>query len=170
MVNRRGKSGSSDRFLFSWAPKSWVHDCMGDCNHEINRCLLLGRKTVTNLVTILRSRNITSPTNVRIVKAMVFFSSHVWIWELDPKEGWVLKNWCFWIVMLEKTLERTLDCKDIKPVNSKGNKPWIFFGRTLELKLQPFGHLIRRADSCKRSWYWGKLKAKVEGGDNEMVR
>ena len=58
-----------------------------------------------------------------------FFSSHVWMWELDHKESWVLKNWCFWIVVLE-TLESLLDCKEIKPVSPEGNQPWIFTGRT----------------------------------------
>ena len=59
-----------------------------------------------------------------------FSSSHVWMWELDYKERWVLKNWCFWTVVLEKTLESPLDCKEIKPVNPKGNQSWIFIGRT----------------------------------------
>ena len=59
-----------------------------------------------------------------------FSSSHVWMWELDHKEGWALKNWCFWTVVLEKTLEGPLDCKEIKPVNPKGNQSWIFIGRT----------------------------------------
>ena len=59
-----------------------------------------------------------------------FSHSHVRMWELDHKEGWVLKNWCFWTVVLEKTLESPLDCKEIKPVNRKGNRPWIFIGRT----------------------------------------
>ena len=59
-----------------------------------------------------------------------FSSSHVWIWELDHKEGQVAKNWCFWTVVLEKTLESPLDSKEIKPVNPKGNQPWIFIGRT----------------------------------------
>ena len=59
-----------------------------------------------------------------------FSSSHVWMWNLDSKEGWALKNWCFWIVVLENTLESPLDSKEIKPVNSKGNQPWIFTGRT----------------------------------------
>ena len=59
-----------------------------------------------------------------------FSSSHVWMWELDYKEGWVLKNWCFSIVVLEKTLESPLDCKEIQPVNLKGNQSWIFIGRT----------------------------------------
>ena len=59
-----------------------------------------------------------------------FSSSHVWMWELDHKEGWMPKNWCFWTVVLEKTLERLLDCKEIQPVHPKGNQSWIFTGRT----------------------------------------
>ena len=59
-----------------------------------------------------------------------FSSSHVWMWELDHKEGWTPKNWCFWTMILEKTLESPLDCKEIKPVNPKGNQSWIFIGRT----------------------------------------
>ena len=61
---------------------------------------------------------------------MVFPSSHVWMWELDYKESWAPKNWCFWTVVLEKALESALDCKEIQPVNSKGNQPWIFIGTT----------------------------------------
>ena len=59
-----------------------------------------------------------------------FSSDHVWLWELDHKEGWVLKKWYFWIMVLEKTLESPLDCKEITPVNPKGNQPWMFIGRT----------------------------------------
>ena len=59
-----------------------------------------------------------------------FSSSHVWMWELDYKESWAPKNWCFWAVVLEKTLESPLDCKEIQPVHPKGNQPWMFFGRT----------------------------------------
>ena len=97
-----------------------------DCSHEIKRCLLLGRKVMTNLDSILKSRDITLPTKVRLVKAMIF---HVWMWELDYKESWVLKNWCFWTVVLVKTLESPLDYKEIQPVHPKGNQSWIFLGR-----------------------------------------
>ena len=69
------------------------------------------------------------PTKFHLVKA-VFSRGLVWIWELDHKEGWALKNWCFWTLVLEKTLESPLDCKEIKPVNSKGNQPWKFVRRT----------------------------------------
>ena len=102
----------------------------GDFSHEIKRCLLFGRKAMTNLDSILKSRDITLPTKVRLVKAMVFLVVDVWMWELDYKESWVPKNWCFWTVVLEKTLESPLDCKEIQPVNPKGNQSWIFFGRT----------------------------------------
>ena len=94
------------------------------------RHLLLRRNTIANLDSILKSRNITLLTKVHIVKATVFSSSHVWIWKLDQKEGWALKNWCFWTVVLERILENPLDCKKIKTVNAKGNQPWIFIGRT----------------------------------------
>ena len=85
---------------------------------------------MTNLDSVLKSRDITLPKNVHLVRAMVFSSSHVWMWELDYKESWALKSWCFWTAVLEKTLESPLDCKEIKPVNPKGNQSWIFIGRT----------------------------------------
>ena len=102
----------------------------GDFSHEIKRCLLLRRKAMTNLNSILKSRDITLLTNVRLVKATSFSSSHVWMWELDYKESWALKNWCFWTVVLEKTLESPLDSKEIQPVHPKGNQSRIFIGRT----------------------------------------
>ena len=99
-----------------------------DCNHEIKRYLLLERKTMTNLDSV-NSRDITLPTKVFIVKTMDFSSSHVSIWELDHKESWALKNWCFWNVVLEKTLQNPLDCKEIQPVHPKGNQSWILIWR-----------------------------------------
>ena len=85
----------------------------GDCSKEIKRHLNLGRKVMTNLDSILKSRNITLPTKVHLVKAMVFSTGHVWMWELDCEESWALKNRCFWTMVLEKTLESPLDCKEI---------------------------------------------------------
>ena len=103
----------------------------GDCSHEIKRCLLLGRKTTTNLDSVLKSRDVTLPTKVHLVKAMVFpVVRYQQMWELDHKEGWVPKNWCFWTMVLEKTFESPLDCKEIKPINTKINQSWIFIGRT----------------------------------------
>ena len=85
---------------------------------------------MTNLDSIFKSRDITLPTKVRLVKAMVFSSGHLWRWELDCEESWVPKNWCFWTVVLVKTLESPLDYKEIQPVHSKGDQSWVFFGRT----------------------------------------
>ena len=101
----------------------------GNCSHEIKRHLLLGRKAMINLDSILKSRDVTLPTKVRLVKIM-FSSSHVWMWQLDHKESWASKNWCFWTVVLEKTLESPLGCKEMQPVHPKGNQSWIFIGRT----------------------------------------
>ena len=120
-----------------------------------------------------------------------FPSSHVWMLELDQKENWAPKNWCFWIVVLEKTLESTLDWKNIKPVNPKGNQSWIFIGRTdtevklqffgnpeysleglmLKLKLQYFGHLMERTDSFEKTLMLGNDWRRKEKGmtEDEMV-
>ena len=102
----------------------------GDCSHEIKRCLLLGRKVTTNLDSIFKSRDITLPTKFSSSQGYGFSSGHVWMWELDYKESWVPKNWCFWTVVLEKTLESPLDSKEIQPVHSKGSQSWVFTGRT----------------------------------------
>ena len=101
----------------------------GDYSHEIKRLLLLGKKAMTNLDNLLKSRDITLAAKVHLVKDG-FPSSHVWMWELDHKERWAPKNWCFWTVVLEKTFESPLDCKEIQPVDPKGNQSWIFIGRT----------------------------------------
>ena len=83
------------------------------------------------------------------------------MWELDYKESWVLKNWCFWIVMLKKTPESPLDCKEIQAVHPKGNQSWIFSeGLMLKLKLQYFGHLMQSTDSLGKTLILGK----IEGG------
>ena len=84
---------------------------------------------MTNLDSKLKSRDITLPTKVHLVKAMVF-PAVMYRRELDYKESWVWKNWCFWTVMLEKTLESPLDCKEIQLVHPKGTQSWIFTGRT----------------------------------------
>ena len=91
-----------------------------------------------------------------------FSSSHVWRWELDHKEGWVPKNWCFWTMVLEKTLESSLDCMEIKPVNPKGNQPWIFIGRT-DAEAPVFGHLMWRANSLEKTLMLGKIEGQRRG-------
>ena len=92
-----------------------------DCRHEIKRRLLLGRKVMTNRDSILKSKDITLSTKVPSSQGYGFSSGHVWMWELDCEESWAPKNWYFWTVVLEKTLESPLDCKEIQPVHPKGD-------------------------------------------------
>jgi len=131
MANRREKSGNCQ---ISFSGSKITVD--GDYSHKIKRYLLLGRKAKKNLDSVLKSRDITLLTKVCIVKAMVF-PVVMYGWELDHKEGWAPKNWCFRTVVLEKTLESPLDSKEIKPVNPKGYQPWIFTGKTDAEALSP---------------------------------
>ena len=124
------------------------------------RLLLLGRKVMTTLDSILKSGDSTLPTKVHLVKALVF-SSRVWMWELDYKESWALKNWCFWPVVLEKTLERLLDCNEIQLVHPKGIQSWIFIGRTDVEAESPIlwspdakNWLIGKDPDAGKDWRW----------------
>ena len=120
---------------------------------------------MTNLDSILKSRDITLPTKIHLVKAMVFPVVNVWMWDLDYKENWALKNWCFWTVVLEKTLESPLDCKEIHPVSPKETSPeYSLEGLMLKLKLQYFGHLMRRADSLEKTLMLGKIEGRRRRG------
>ena len=157
MANRRGKSRSNDRFYFLELQNS-LH--MVTAAMKL-RCLLPGRKAMTNPGSILKSKDIILWTMVPYNQSYGFSSSHVWMWELDHKEGWVLKNWWFWIVMLEMTIEGTLDCKEIKLVNPKENQPWIFIEVLIrKLKLQYFSQLMQRADSLKNTLKLVKTEGK----------
>ena len=142
-----------------------------DCSHEIKRCLLLGRKPMTNLDSVLKSRDITLLTKVCTLKAIVFpvvmYGGKSWT--IKKAECW--RTDAFKLV-LEEALESPLDSKQIKSVNPKGNQPWIFTGLMLKLKLQNFGHLMQRAkligkdpDAGKD---WGQEEKRVAG--DEMVR
>ena len=124
----------------------------------IKRHLLCERKAMTNLDSILKSRNISLPTKVHIVKAMFFPDVRV-----GPWEGWELKNWCFQIVVLEKTLESPLqfDCKKMKLVNPKGNPLWISFRRTDgEAEAPVLGYLMWRVDSLEKTLLPGKTEGR----------
>ena len=101
----------------------------GDCSHEIKRCLLLGRKGMANLDSILKKQRHCFTDQGLYSQSYGFSSGHVWMWELDYKESWAPKNWCFWTVVLEETLESPLDCKEVTPINRKGNQSWIFIVR-----------------------------------------
>ena len=117
------------------------------------------------------------PTKVHLVKAMVS-SSRVWMWELDYKESWALKNWCFWTVVLEKALERLLDSKEIQPVHPKGNQVWIFIGRTdaeaeTQLLWPPDAKnwLIGKDPDAGKDWRWeekGTIEDEIVGWHHQL--
>ena len=98
-----------------------------------------------------------------------FSSSYVWMWELDHKESWAPKNWCLWTMVLEKTLESPLDCKEIRPVNPKRNQSeYSLEGLMLKLKLQYFGHLLRRTDSLEKTLMLGRIEGRRRRGWQRM--
>ena len=109
---------------------------------------------MTNLHSVWKSRDITFANKGPYRLSYDFSSSRVWMWELDYKESWVLKNWCFWTVVLGKTLESPLGCKELKPVNPKGNQSWIN---------QYFGHLMQSTDSFEKSLMLGKTEGSRRG-------
>ena len=140
-------------------------DC--DCSHEIKRHLLLRRKVMTNLDSMLKNRDIVNkgPSN----QDYGFSSSHVWMWELDYEESWVPKNWCFWTMVLVKTLESPLDCKEIQPVHPKGDQSWVSLEEMiLKLKLQYFGHIMQRVDSLEKTLMLGGIEGRRRRGWQRM--
>ena len=125
MANRWGNSGKSER-LFSWAPKSLQ---MVIAAMKLKDTCSLKEKLWPTWIAYKKQRHYFA--NKRPSSQNYgFFSSPVWMWELDCEESWVPKSWCFRTVVLEKTLESPLDCKEIQPVHPKGNQSWIFIGRT----------------------------------------
>ena len=140
-----------------------------DWSQEIKRCLLFGRKAMTNLDSLLKCRDITLSTTVHLVKAMIFPVVMLWMWELDYKEIQVpKKNWCFWTVVLEKTLESLLDCKEIQPVNHEISPEYSFEELILKLKLQYCDHLMRRTDSLEKTMLLGKTEGRRRRGWQRM--
>ena len=126
MANRWGNSGNSERLYFGgfqnqcrWWLQSWNEKTLAPWKESYDQPrqhIIKQRHYFANKGPLSQSYG--------------FSSSHVWMWELNYKESWAPKNWCFWTVVLEKTLESPLDCKEIQPVHLKGNQSWIFIGRT----------------------------------------
>ena len=114
------------QILFSWAPKL-LHMVTAAINEKM---LAPWKKSYDKHRQHIKRQRRHSAAKDLYSQSYGFTSSHIWMWKLDHKEGWVPKNWCFWTVVLEKTLESPLDCKEIKLINPKGNQSWIFIGRT----------------------------------------
>ena len=162
MVNRWGNIGNSDR-LFSWAPKITAD---GDCSHEIKRCLLLGRKVMTNLNSTLKSRDITLPTKVHLVKAMVFpvVMYGCDSWAIKKAEHWridAFELWC-WIKPLRVPWASQ---KSNQSILKEISQEYWLKNWCLKMKLWYFCHMMQRADSFENTWCWERLKAGGEGED-----
>ena len=161
-----GKQGKQWETLFSWAPKSL--QMVTAAMKLQDACSLEEKLWQTNTVQHVEKQRHYFAYKGLSSQSYGFFSSHVWMWELDHKEGWAPKNWCFWTVVLEKTLESPLDCKEIKPVNPEGNQSWIFVGRTgAEAEAQYLGPVMQRADSLEKTLMLGKIEGAGGEGDDK---
>ena len=167
MANRWGNSGNNVRLYFymlqnhcRWWLQPWNYKTLAPWKESYDQ----SRQHIKKQRHYLANKG---PSH----QGYGFSSGHVWIWELDYKESWAPKSWCFWTVVLEKTLESPLDCKKIRPVHPKRNRPEYLLERLmLKLKLQYFGPLMRRTDSFEKTL----MLAKIEGGrrrgrQDEMV-
>ena len=134
----------------------------GDCSHEIKRHLLLGRKAMTNLNSILKSRDATLLTKIHLVKAMVFPVRQVLMWKLDHKESWAPQNWCFLNCGVGEDSWESLGQQgdQTKSILKKTNPEYSLKGLMLKLKLQHFDHLIERVDSLKKTLILGKTQGR----------
>ena len=141
----------------------------GDCSHDIKRCLLIGRKVITNLDSILKSRDITLPTKVRLVKALVFSSGRVWMWELDIKKVEhrridAFELWCWRRLLRVPSMAR----RSKQPILKEISPGCSWEGLMLKLNLQYFAHLMRRADSFEKILMLGKIEGRRRRGWQRM--
>ena len=175
MVNIWGNSGNSGRLYF-WGSKITADD---DCSHEIKRRLLLVRKVMTILDSILKIKDIILPTKVCLVKAMVFpvvmYGCESWtiknteLWRIDAVELWFWRSPTPWVPHLKSTLESPLDCREIQPVYSKGDKSWVFIGWSdVEAETLILSHLMGRADSFVKTLMLGKFEGRRRRGRQRM--
>jgi len=160
-----GKQWKQCQTLFFWAPKSLQ---MVTAAMKLKDAYSLEGKLWPTWIAYSKQRHYfvnKGPSS----QGYGFFSGHVWMWELDCEESWGPKICCFWTVVLEKTLESPLDCKEIQPVHPKVDQSWVFIGRLmLKLKLQYFGHLMRRADSFEKTLMLGKIEGRRRRGRERM--
>ena len=157
MANRWGNNRNSDRLFFLGAPKSLQTVTVA---MQLKDACSLGKKSCDKSRQHFKKQRHYFTDKGPSSQSYGFSSSHVWMWELDHKEGWVPKNWCFQTVVLEKTLESPLNCKEIKQVNPKRNQSWKFTGRT---DAEAEAAILR--PHWKRPWCWERLTAGGQGGD-----
>ena len=165
MANRWGNSGNSDRLYFGgplnhcrWWLQPWNKKTLTPWKESYDQ----PRQHIKKQRPYFANKGPSS-------QSYGFSTSRVWMWELDYKESWVPKNWCFWTVVLEKTLESPLHCEEIQPVHPKGNSPeYSSKGLMLKLRLQYFGHLVQRTDSLEKTLMLGKFEGGRGRGQQRM--
>ena len=164
MANRWGNNRNHDRLFFR-APKSLQ---MVTAAMKLKEACSLEEKLWQSREHIKKQRHYFANKDPSS-QSFGFSSSHVQMWELDYKESWAPKNWCFWTVVLEKTLESPLDCKEIQPVHPKGDQSWVSLeGLILKLKLQYSGHLMWSSDSFEKTLMLGKIEGRRRRGQQRM--
>ena len=161
-----GKQWKQCQTLFFWAPKSLQ---MVIAAMKLKQCLLLGRKVMTNLDSILKKQRHYFANKGPSSQGDSFPSGHVWMWELDCEEGWALKSWCFWTVVLEKPLGVPWTARRFNQSILKVISPGCSLeGLMLKLKLQYFGHLMQRADSFEKTLMLRKIEGRRRRGRQKM--
>ena len=145
--------------------KKFKHHC-SDCSHE-GKTLAPWKESDDKPRQRIRRQRHHCVDKGSYSQSYGFSSSHVWMWDLDHKEGWALKNWCFQTVVLEKTLESPLESKEIKPIKPKGNQPWMFIGKTVT-EAPVLWHLMRRADLLEKTLMLGKMEGIRRRGQQRM--
>ena len=156
MANRWRNNGNSDRLIFLGSKIT----AGGDCNHGL-KMIIPWKISYDKPRQSIKKKRHYLPTRVCLVRLLLG------MWELDHNEGWVLKNWCFWTVVLEKTPESPLNFEEIQPVNPKGSQPWIFIGKTdAETEaVNTLATLCKELIHWKRPWSWERSKSGGEGDD-----
>ena len=168
-MERRIKSGSTERFYFL----GLQNHCSRWLQPSNEKMLASWKKSYDKPKQHIKKQRCHFADKGPSSQSYGFSSSHVWMWELDHKENWAPKNWCYWTVVLEKTLESPLDCKEIQPVHPKGNQPWIFTGRTDTEAEAPIlwppdakSQLIGKDPDAGKDWRQKEKRV----AENEMVR
>ena len=165
MANRWGNNGNSERLYFGGGSKITAD---GDCSHEF-KILAPWKKSYDHPRQYIKKQRHYFANKGPSSQSYGFFTGHVWMWELDYKESWASKNWCFWAVVLEKTLESPLDSKDIQQSILKEISPeYSLEGLMLKLKLQYGGHLMWRTDSLEKTLMLGKTEGRRRKGQQRM--
>ena len=165
MANRWGNSENSDRLYFL----GFIITADGDCHYEIKDSYTLWKESYDQARQHIKKQRHYFANKGPSSQGYGFSSGHVWMWELDCEEGWAPKNWCFWTVVVEKTLESPLDCKEVQPAHPKGDQSCLFIGRTdVEAETSILWPPHVKTDSFEKVLMLGKIEGGKKRGQQRM--